>query len=875
MFVVLDVETTWLSSVDDRIIEIALIKISPKDFREVDRISTFVNPEIPIPKMISQITTIFDTDVEEAPVFEDIREQIQEFIEDFPLIGHNIPFDIRFLESHGIVTTKNAKIDTFFLANFLCFEYKSLNLWFLSQEFWIELENAHRAIDDTIATIQVFQTLIQKLQSVAKKYPEMLWHVLSLWNERGIHIIRDTYLDEPKKLFSWENCIEEYIKNLKKNTFDTCDKLYCEEGKNITDFLEHISGFELRESQKKMLDIVDTTLVEWKKTVIEAPTGIGKTFAYLLPAIQLSLKLWEPVHISTSTKALQDQIFYKDLSFLHEQIQEKFSYTKLKGKRNYLGIAPFLEFLEQQESYSPSYISFVLKILLWSMESEFGELDELDFFWEEFMFVSQIHAGDGFIFDTANPYKHVEFVLRARTRAKNANIIITNNHILFQDSIADNSLLWGVKNLIVDEAHALEDVVTQSLKKTLSFQYIETLVTGIEKKLKKYKILTQDFWFHKQRLIFGASEIFSLLEGSLFEMYSFDTKYKNILLDERYIAKHEDLVTGTKNFCDTLTQFYALFQELDEKILKYFLRELQDILYIKTVVTDTFLQPDFLQHIYYISHDEKRGTQLHMTLLKPWVFLEKNLWNTLDSVVLTSATLQMDDEFAYIKKMLHLEAFDTFTLSSDFDYSKQALVYIPQDLGSIKNNLTEVVDFLQDFFIAVGGKTLVLCTAFASIQAIFTNLKHTLATHSIHLLAQSVSGSKQKQMDFFMHHPENSILVGTDTFWEGIDIPWEDLQYLVVHKIPFSVPSDPIFQARGKLFKNSFEDYAIPKSILKLKQGFWRLIRSKKDTGIIVFLDDRISTTTWWERFFTAFPPNIKIRFGEAKKLIDILSENN
>jgi len=140
------------------------------------------------------------------------------------------------------------------------------------------------------------------------------------------------------------------------------------------------------------------------------------------------------------------------------------------------------------------------------------------------------------------------------------------------------------------------------------------------------------------------------------------------------------------------------------------------------------------------------------------------------------------------------------------------------------------------------------------------------------MLAQSISWSKHKQIDFFKKQPNNSILLWTDTFWEWIDIPWEDLRYLLIHKIPFNVPSDPIFQARSKLFQNSFEQYAIPKAVLKLKQWFGRLIRTKTDTWIVVFLDNRIFQSSWGEKFFEAFPEGTKVRFWTTEKLLSLLS---
>lgn len=872
MFIVLDLETTGLSAKDDTIIECAFVKIDRNTFEEIDRFSSFVNPWVEIPGLISQITNIFESDIEGAPKFWDIQDDIQDFIEWLPLIGHNIPFDIRFLEAHGIDTSKNPYIDTFFLANFLCFEEKSLNLWYLCDVFGIQLENAHRAIDDTLATVKVFQCLIWKLQKLPKDMWVLAYEYFSVCRDVGVHILRDEYLDKPKKPL-WEGGVADiYIKNIKKHIADTWDMQSSEDSINIEGFLSTIPDFELRESQKIMLDKVDTTLSKWGKSLIEAPTWIGKTFAYLLPAIKHSLAFHEPVHISTSTKALQDQIYYKDLKFISDNFPQDFTFTKLKGKRNYLWISSFLEFLESWENTHSGAISFVLKVFFWSMRSELWELDELNFYGEEYGFVSDIHAGNSFIFDEGNIYKDQEFALRARKRAKSSNIIITNNHILFQDIVSDGSLLGGVKNLILDEAHSLEDIVTQSLKKTISFESLQRLFLKIERKILKYKLRWDHIGMKKQQLLFDTAELFSILEGKIFSEFKLNARYKTTLLRAEFFESETNSALLAKKISDLLESLRQDIASLWEKESLKFSAEIQELLSVRQILLQVFLETDLNKNIYYISHDDNRWTQLHSTVLRPWDFLKKHLWNELESVVLTSATLQMEDNFSYINEVLNLHDFESMILPSDFDYSKQALLFIPQDLGNIKNNLPELIVFFQKFFSLVWGRTLVLFTAFFAIREVYTHLKIELERQNMNLLAQSISGSKYKQIDFFKKHPENSILLWTDTFWEGIDIPWKDLQYLIIHKIPFAVPSDPIFKARSKLFKDSFSQYAVPKSILKLKQWFGRLIRTKKDTWIVVFLDDRIYTTKWGESFLHSFPDDIKVRYGTSDKLLEILA---
>ena len=872
MFIVLDLETTGLSSRDDSIIEYAFIKIDRQSFREVDRFHGFINPKRSIPELISQITNIFDDDVINAPVFDMLLDDIQDFIEGFPLIGHNVQFDLRFLESHGVDISKNPSIDTFFLANILCYDIASLNLWYLCNTFNIDLTNAHRAIDDAVATWLLFQKLIEKLQNHSGEgSQDLLQYFFSNCTDVWVRILRDEYLDQPNKNIALEEIEAAYIRALEENQHKA-SKIYSSNKKlDILEVIDTMPWFEIRESQKQMLEYVDSTFSHWNKTLIEAPTWIGKTFAYLIPAIKHSLSFWEPFHISTSTKALQDQIFYKDLAFLHTHFPEAFSYTKLKWKKNYLWVRPFIDFIESSSIQDSVRTGFILKILFWSIKTQYWELEELNFFGEEWKFMNDIHAWDITVMDASNAYKEVEFVVRARMRAKTSNIIITNNHILFQDVSSEGSLLWGVRNLVLDEAHTLEDIVTSSLKETLSFQLFQSTLQKIEQKGEKYKISNSIVKEKKQHILFDVAEIFSIYEGFIFEKFSFDSKYKMLALSEKFYTQREELVLLSQRVVQNLRTIYKEMSSLEGDKGNFFSRELQDIHYILEFIEKISSQRNFWKNIYYATHDDQKGTQIHITVLKPGEFLDQYLWNKLDSVVLTSATLQMGNSYEYIQKMLNVHDFSTLTLKSDFDYSKQALAFIPQDLWSIKYNTDEIIRFLESFFFRVRGQTLALFSSFAVIRAVYTSLKIKLQKDGINLSAQSISWSKIKLIDSFRFNSHNSVLLWTDTFWEWIDIPWEDLKYLIVHKIPFNAPTDPVFMARSKLFKDSFTEYAIPKSILKLKQGFGRLIRSKSDSGVIIFLDDRIYSTRWGEAFLQAFPEWIKVRYGESEKLLDLL----
>lgn len=871
MYIVLDLETTGLSPKNDTIIECAFVKIDRKTFEEIDRFTTFVNPRRDIPELISNITNIFDKDVEFSPIFSDISWDIEEFIEWYPLIGHNISFDISFLESHGVDTSKNPYIDTFFLANILCYKEKSLNLWHLCEVFSIKLDSAHRAIDDTVATARLFACLISLLQKTTQKEKNFIASLLHTSRDAWLRVIESEYLSEEKIYTKREDIFTNYISEITKNPWVQVDKIHMNSWVKIDDFFSQNESFESRNSQKIMLDKVDNNFNTAGKCIIEAPTGTWKTFAYLLPAIKYSLHTWEAVHISTSTKALQDQIFYKDLAYISDTLACPFSYTKLKGKRNYFSLQSFETFFETCDFDNASQLCFVLKVLLWSLQSTYGELDELDFYGEEFRFLSDIHAGIPSVLSEENIYRQYEFVYKARQKALSSNIIITNNHILFADVMWQWSLLWGVKNLVLDEAHSLEDIITSSLSQSLTYKRLEDISAKIQKKATKYEIDINDILSALQRILFELHEVYGSLESLLFTKFSANTKYKNLLLGEDFFEENSHLTHIITRVLDDFSFISQAISQLPWKKSQVLSAEYQDILSVSELLSTTFIKRDLSRYIYYISHSEHRGLELTFTVLKPWEFLEKYIWRELESVLLTSATLQMGDDFSYIKNSLHLYDFETLLLESDFDYSKQALLYIPNDLGSVKYNLEQITQFLEKLFLKIGWQALMLFTSYANIKSVYSTLNMVLKNSGITLLAQAISGGKHKQIEYFKKHSKSSILLGTDTFWEWIDIPGDDLRYLLIHKIPFQVPTDPIFKARSALYKDDFSEYSIPKAVLKLKQWFWRLIRSKNDTGVVVFLDDRIFSTRWWERILESFPHDIKIRYGSTENLINIL----
>lgn len=875
MIICFDLETTWLDKYSDEIMEIAMIKFDEKNFKIIDKFSTLVNPWIEIPEIISNITNIFNSDIISAPYLNDIKKEIIDFIWDSTLLWHNVFFDRDFFIEKWIDIKNNIVVDTFFLANFLNFTEASLNLELLCKHYKIPFKWAHRAFNDAIATINLFEKLISKFNKLSKTKKELLYFIFWNSNDKNIDFLKDFLFKNNSINYSFIKFEKVLLKQIKKyrkiektiidNNLDT---------KNINNIFQSIWNLEIRDNQQKMMNSVFNNFKEKWKLVIEAPTWLWKSFAYLLPSILHSIKTNEKVFITTKTKTLQDQLFFKDLDFLHKNLNLNFNYTKLKWRKNYLSIKWFFD-----EIYLWNYIyekvSFFSKIILWLFETIFWELDELNYFWKEFSFLRYINSELFFINNNKNIYNEYDFLYKARQNLLNSNIIIINHSLLFSDLKAKNTILWNIDNLVIDEAHNIEDSVTESLRKKITLNNILDLFDKIESIMINNNINRINFINNKELLFSKLDLIFDYSYSYLNTKVIEDNYYKNCLINNDFFSNidFKDLLIKIELEYLLIIDNLSIIWEYNFSNEVTLLNENIDI--IKIIFNNTNDNNVIDNYIKIIWFTQNFWISLEYTLLNPWEYLINNLYNSVNSILLTSATLKVWDSFDYFKKILFLDKFNFLSFDSDFNYKKQSTVFIPNDLWSIKNNTWNIVNFLNEFYHIVWWKTLTLFTSFNVIKKVYTGTNQNLKKSWINLYAQSIWWSKTKLLEFYLESPSNSILLGTDSFWEWVDIPWNDLKYLIIHKFPFWVPNDPIFQSRSKFFNDSFLDYAIPKAIIKLKQWFWRLIRNQTDTWIIILLDDRIYNTKWWKEFYKAFPSDINIKHWTTNSFFNILKNIN
>lgn len=877
-FVALDLETTWVNHQEDSIIEYAFIKFDQETFIELDVLSWYINPQTSIPALITELTWISDTDVIHAPTLSEIRDDIQQFIAWCVLVWHNIRFDIWFLVAAWIPVVDNPYIDTFTLANFLSFRTLSLSLSSLCSFYDIPLVSSHRALDDTRACLHLFQLYISFIGKQASRHSLVYAYLFSRSDNSWDRVLYNVYI---KKFI--ENEVElpdiESIKHVHKQLMKWDKKMdvdyeteLTDISKNSYDYISEFPKFEWRESQKIMCDIVDKlfheTLENWY-LAIEAPTGTWKTFWYLIAALLYAQRTWEQVCVSTSTKILQDQICNEDITYLKKYLPFSFSYAKIMWRKNYFSLESYYEYLTLFKSLSSEQISFFLKIYLWSIESDSGELRELEYYGEEFTYLSYIHTPEWKNHTYSQWYEKWEFYLKARKNIKNADIIITNTHVLLQDLDTDNSIFWDIHSFIIDEAHSLEDIVTSSQMQVFWLSQLHQIFWVCQRKIQIHK------------LQISLDEIYSQIEYKvsdiLFECWkiAWSRIYYNPNF-KKYLFTSSDILENTffqRSALHIISLLCEVIQILDvPNYQRYFSDDIHKIEQIKNFLQNFFVLTDYKKYIYMCEVFQDGRIQLSSTILHTWVFLRSELWDKKNRILLTSATLFQDWKEWYSDILFWVEYFEKHTLPPVFDYSKQAYIYIPNNLSDTKNLWDDTLDFLSDFFTQVGWKTLMLCTSYKSIKEIYLWLHTQLLQRNISLIAQWFAWGRNKHLESYLKSPDTSILVWTDSFWQWIDLSWENLKYLVIHKLPFTPPSDPVFTARSMLFKNWFYDYAIPKASIKLRQWFWRLIRSHSDSGMVLFLDERVMTHKWWKDFLTAFPKDVPIIQDSTDNLLKIIT---
>ena len=595
---------------------------------------------------------------------------------------------------------------------------------------------------------------------------------------------------------------------------------------------EAIPDFEYRESQYDMAKNVATMLENGGIYIIESPTGTGKTLAYLIPAIISENR----VVISTKTKNLQEQLYFKDLKLLNSYFNLNPKAIFIKGRNNYICLKKFSK-LDSRKIFFDKEIEIIKK---WISLTETGDLAELNEISSNRALINQICSSSETCFGVKCEFFKRCFINKLRLKAEKSDIIIVNHHLLLSDLKIKfqgfGKVLPEYKYLICDEAHSLEDVATEHFGEQISKYQLLFFAMELEE-------------FNKQ-----LSEKIKNIINEIFNSELKSEKNTRVNFEEFDINKLEILADN-------------LISELNNVLEKVESEELAskaaDLIYI----IDKIFFDKNREYIKWVDFGFK-NVIINYSPVNVSQEIGKFLAN-LKGVVLTSATLSISDSFDYIKSRLGVEFVEQEKIyPSNFNYKNQALFFIPEDIPEPfdKNFIDYLTDYLIKLLNLTKGNALILFTSIKNLEIVAENLKGKV---EYPVFVQGESSNIDLLENFKIE--KNSILLGSFSFWEGIDIEEENLKLLVIDKLPFSPPNDPVKQERIKIIRenggNPFFEYQIPEAVMLLKQGFGRLIRSKNHKGIFALFDSRILRKNYGKIFIKNLP-QMDI-FYDFKKLSD------
>ena len=640
-----------------------------------------------------------------------------------------------------------------------------------------------------------------------------------------------------------------------------------------------LPAYEHRSEQLEMARAVTRAIERPGHLVVEAGTGVGKSFAYLVPAIQAAVELKKKVVVSTHTIALQEQLLNKDIPFLRSVMKDEFTAVLVKGRSNYISLRRLNGAVERQDAIfqRPEEHDQLATVRMWSNRTTDGSRSDLSFrplpaVWEA------VQSEDGNCLGRKCPSYNDCFFYRARRRAQNANILIVN-HALFVTDLALRAsgfeLLPKYDLAILDEAHTLESVAGQHLGLQLSSLGVDLMLARLSNERTNKGLLGV---YHLdaairqvQRARATAEDFFARIEDWYHRQPSgFNGRVRAPL------GVPESLPEELRKLASAIQQG-AMEIEQPEKRIELEAAELR----CRSLAMEisSWLQHEVKDSVYWVEVVNKGRSRIKLASapLDVGPSLRRLLFDRVPTCVLTSATLCVGSppKFDFIKSRLGLTSCESLALGSPFDYPSQVTVHLPNNLPdpSDQPDLFErrAIRAIAHYLEQTEGKAFVLFTSHKMLEAAARALTPWLAQRNIALFAQSDGMPRSKMVDAFKADI-NSVIFGADTFWQGVDVPGESLSNVIITRLPFSVPSHPLLEARLEDIRrrggSPFVEYQIPEAVIKLKQGFGRLIRTRTDRGIVVILDPRVLNKPYGRTFLNSLPQCPRIveapTFGDA-----------
>lgn len=619
-----------------------------------------------------------------------------------------------------------------------------------------------------------------------------------------------------------------------------------------------LAGFEARTGQLEMANGAAEIFSNGGVLLAEAGTGTGKTLAYLVPAI-LSRRR---VLVSTGTKNLQEQIFYKDLPVLRQSLGVPFTATYMKGRGNYLCLHRFESFKDggtaQSLGFTRDESIYVRLIDEWCKETETGDRAELEDLPEDLPFWKDIAASSENCIGSDCPHYQDCFITRMRQRAAESDLVVVNHHLLCADAAVRQSAYGEViptcHYAVVDEAHQLEDVATQYFGIAVSNYRVDDLARDVDRAIAAKLIANQetvgDLRNRAERVRDHARAFFSVLQMIRFDGPAVAGNESRMRIGAVQLNRVADEGLALVRTLEALEADVALARDAPPDVLAVGTRaaELRKDL-------DFLLRADDTGFVYYLDV-RGRGVFLRASPIDVSSIVRDLLLDRMAGTVLTSATLSVDGSFAYVRSRLGIRRAHEIRLPSEFDYTRQAILYLPKRMPDPRSRefasavAREVVEIVK----RTKGRAFVLFTSYANLREVQARAS---ADIEYPILVQGTAPRSALLREF--KATPNAVLLATSSFWQGVDVVGEALSCVIIDKLPFASPGDPITAARIDAINaaggSAFGEYQIPLAILALQQGLGRLIRHRRDRGVLAVLDPRLRSMGYGRRFLNSLPP--------------------
>ena len=888
--VAFDLETTGLSPKSERVIEIGAVRFG-LDGQTTRELQLLVDPGIPVPLPVQRLTGITSTELAGQPSPVEAVAQLAGFCEGAELVGHGAGFDLAFCAQLLPATFgRREALDTLELARILLPVAASHNLGALARLLGLRHEHPHRALSDAQATAALFEWLLAEAASiraatfaemhrVAAQSPSPLLRFFDLAAaERGSRPavgVPARALGRPETpagaaepspaAEDVELSESDRASLLSGSLADAAVRLIGPGGR-----LAERPGYEYREAQEQMARAVAQSLERGGRLLVEAGTGVGKTLGYLAP-----LALWAErgggrAVVATRTITLQEQLAGRDLPALQPHLPRPLGWAVVKGRSHYISLRRFQRHLRRDDAgpRGPDLdvIRFKLKLLRWLDLTRTGDRAELHLgaAERELWRAVESTADDCLGSACANWRTGACHMVAARRAAATAELVVTNHALLLSGEPTEGRLLGDYAALVVDEAHNLEESATHvgghRLRGADVVRALDRLPGIADPRLTAFLDACRD----------AANGLFGETKGLLGERLGGEGASSGSLsLSDELLAEPrlQPLVRNAQHAVAVLRRAAEALRAADPAGLEADLLPQPDrgeeelalaaaALEGSATAVDEVLLHRRDGHVAWLELRAEQA-ELRDAPVAAGAALGDGILDAARTVVLTSATLAIAGDFGFVRERLGLGArTDELSLASPYDYLSQALCVTVSDIPPYDApEYEQALAFITaDIARRLGGRTLGLFTGYGALRRIRDLVGRRLAGAQISVLGQGLDGTRRQLLASFVENPR-TVLLGTSTFWEGIDVPGDALQCVIIAKLPFAVPTDPLVRARTAELRDPFGGYVLPEAVIRLRQGFGRLIRSGTDRGVVVIADSRLQSRDYARRFLEALPP--------------------